>query len=123
MTTYHAVASRDTKYWLVHVPEIDKYTQARALAEVEPMARDLIALWLEIPEDSFDVVTQIKLPPLVQSLLDKAAEHRETAQEFNSLAASEYRQAASELKNRGLTVRDVGMALGVSHQRAQQLVV
>jgi len=44
-----AVASRGARYWLVHVPEIDEYTQARNDAEIEPMARDLIATWLNVP--------------------------------------------------------------------------
>ncbi len=45
MTTYHARVVRGDVFWLVHVPEIDHYTQARDLGEVEPMARDLIAVF------------------------------------------------------------------------------
>jgi hypothetical protein len=37
-------------------------------------------------------------------------------------AARERRIAARELKAKGLTVRDIGAALGISYQRAQQLV-
>ncbi len=36
MTTYHARVSRGDVCWLVHIPEIDHYTQARNLGEVEP---------------------------------------------------------------------------------------
>lgn len=121
MTTYQAKASRDGKYWLVHVPEIDKYTQARNLAEVEPMARDLIALWLEVDPTSFDVAPKLELPEEVERHLALAAEAREQAACANAAAAREYRQAALALRERGLTVRDVGAALGVSFQRAQQL--
>jgi predicted RNase H-like HicB family nuclease len=53
------VATREDKYWLVHIPELDQYTQARTLAEVEPMARDLISLVLEVPADSFQVERQM----------------------------------------------------------------
>lgn len=55
--TYTAVATpAETPGWfLVHVPEIDKWTQARNDAEIEPMARDLIATWLDVPLDEVDV--------------------------------------------------------------------
>ena len=43
-TTYTVRAHRDgDRYWLVHVPEIDHYTQARNIAEIDTMDRDLIA--------------------------------------------------------------------------------
>jgi predicted RNase H-like HicB family nuclease len=67
--TYTAIASRDEKYWLVRVLGLGAYpqdglpTQARTLAEVEPMARDLIAVYLDIPEDSFDVETRVEDKP------------------------------------------------------------
>ena len=53
--TYRAEIARDGKYWSVRVPEVGRTTQARTLAEIEPMARDLIAVMEEVPEDSFGV--------------------------------------------------------------------
>ncbi|HYB36672.1 MAG TPA: hypothetical protein VEF72_13545 [Mycobacterium sp.] len=122
MKTYHANASRDSRFWLVHIPEIDQYTQGRNLAEVEPMARDLIALWLQIPEDSFDVAVHVELPNDVQHHLELAAKYATDAAHAQAQAARERRLAARELKAKRLTVDDIGAALGVSYQRAQQLV-
>jgi len=122
MTTYQAKVSRDGRYWLVHIPEIDKYTQARNLAEVEPMARDLISLWLEIEPDTFEIVLQVDLSAEVCHHLDLAMKYRQEAVEAQAEAAREYRAAALTLRAEGLTVRDVGAALGVSFQRAQQLI-
>lgn len=122
MTTYQAKASRDGKYWLVYVPEIDKHTQARSLGEVEPMARDLIATWLDIEPDSFAVTPQVELPAEATRHLEQAAKYRMEAAEAQAEAAREYRFAALSLREKGLTVRDVGAALGVSFQRAQQLI-
>lgn len=58
MSTYNAVATpAETPGWfLLHVPEIDQWTQARNDAEVEPMARDLIATWLDVPLSDVQVV-------------------------------------------------------------------
>jgi hypothetical protein len=52
---YHAEVARDGEFWSVRVPEIARTTQARTLAEAEPMARDLIAIMDGIPADSFDL--------------------------------------------------------------------
>lgn len=128
MSTYTAIASRDGRWWLVRIPGIGNdpddglYTQAHNLAEVEPMARDLIALWLDAPADSFDVEVQVELPEAVQHHLELSAKLRQEAAASQAAAADEYRRAAIELKEIGLTVRDIGAALGISHQRVQQLV-
>jgi hypothetical protein len=37
-------SSRDGRFWLIHVPEIDRHTQARHLREIDTMARDLVAV-------------------------------------------------------------------------------
>ena len=122
MKTYHPLVRRGERFWIVHIPEIDQLTQARNLAEVEPMARDLVAVWLEVPADSFAVDVDIELPAQVRRHLDQAARHRKEAAHAQSAAAREYRAAARELKANGLTVRDIGKALDISHQRAQQLM-
>lgn len=53
MRTYRAEVTRDGEFWSVRVPEIGRTTQARTPGEIEPMARDLIAVMEDIPADSF----------------------------------------------------------------------
>lgn len=122
MKTYQVVASRDGKFWLVHVPELDQYTQARNLSEVDVMARDLIALVLEVSPDSFQIERQVDLPDSVRHHLELADKYADDATWYQSESAKQRRFAARELRAGGLTVRDIGAALGVSHQRAQQLI-
>ena len=119
--TYLVDASRDGRFWLVHVPEVDRYTQARNLAEVEPMVRDLISLCREVPPDSFDITIHVQLPDDVQQHLERAAKYSAESASAQASAAQERRLAARQLKSKGLTVRDIGAALGISYQRAQQL--
>jgi predicted RNase H-like HicB family nuclease len=122
MNTYRAIASRDGKYWLVHIPELGQYTQARSLGEVEPMARDLIALVAGIPADSFQFEWHTELSESVRHHLELADKYADQAAWSQSEAANERRFAAREMRAEGMTVRDIGAALGISHQRAQQLI-
>lgn len=124
---YTAIAQRDGKYWFIRILELGTTpdglpTQARSLIEVEPMARDLIAVYLDVPEDSFDVEVEIELPDPVRQHLDTARRLADEAADALTNSARERRQAALALKELGMTVRDIGAALGVSHQRAQQLL-
>lgn len=64
MTTYTAVAERSEGWWAVHVPEVaGARTQARRLEQIEPMAREVIALLLDTDEDSFALEVDVRLPP------------------------------------------------------------
>ncbi len=54
--------SRGDLFWLVFVPEINRYTRARNLGEVEPMARDLIAVMRDVAADSFTLEVSVELP-------------------------------------------------------------
>ncbi len=56
MTTYSAVVTPGEQYLLVHVPEIDQWTQARTEDEIVPMATDLVATWLDVPASEVAVV-------------------------------------------------------------------
>ena len=122
MTTYHARVVRGDVFWLVHVPEIDHYTQARNLGEVESMARDLIAVMKEIDPQSFNLDVSVELSDEVTVHLKRSQALRQESDRTKHLAAQEVRVAAKELRERGLTVRDIGAALDVSYQRAHQLI-
>jgi predicted RNase H-like HicB family nuclease len=62
--TYHATATPDGKFLAVEIhdlpPDMVGVTQGRTVDEAEAMARDAIALLLEVPEDSFDLVLTVK---------------------------------------------------------------
>jgi hypothetical protein len=86
------------------------------------MARDLIAIMDDVPADSFDLDITITLPADVEAELARSAELREVAATSQAQAAQATRRAARRLRDQGLALRDVGDALGVSAQRAKQLV-
>lgn len=114
---------RDGKFWLVYVPEVDRWTQARSLKEVTPMATDLAALMLRVDEEDIEVAdVVIELPEHVRQRMADAERLRKEAAAANHAAAEASREAARELKADGLTVRDIGEAMDVSYQRAHQLV-
>ncbi|CAM3284687.1 HicB-like antitoxin of toxin-antitoxin system domain-containing protein [Williamsia muralis] len=118
-----AQLTRDGRFWLVHVPEIDQYTQARSVREAPDMARDLTAVWLDIPIENVEFTgLTIELPDDVRTDIEHAAELREAAVKANQESAAAVRAAALKLRDNGLTVRDIGAALDVSYQRAHQLI-
>lgn len=121
MSAYTARATRDGRFWLIHVPEIERYTQARSLREIESMARDLIAVMADVDRDSFELSVEVRIPDGVEEHLQRATELRATEAQARAQAAAEVRAAASELKGAGISVRDIGALLGVSFQRAHQL--
>ena len=122
MKTYQAEIERDGRFWRVRVPDIDRSTQARSLSEAEVMVRDLIAIMTDVPQNSFAVDMKIILPEDVQLELDQSQMLREHAKRSQAEAARLARDAAHRLHVLGLSLRDIGQALGVTFQRAKQLV-
>ena len=122
MTIYRAEVERDGRFWRVRVPDIDRSTQARSLSEAEAMVRDLIAIMADVAQNSFDVDMRIILPEDVQIELDQSQVLREQAKQSQAEAARLARDAAHRLHDLGLSLRDIGRALGVTFQRAKQLV-
>ncbi len=122
MSSYQVTVQRGDRFWLVHVPEIDQWTQARHLREVEEMARDLIAIMTGVEPHSFELDIEINMPSGVAEHVQRASELREVARTAQAQAAQELRDAARELRQSGMPLRDVGQMLGVSYQRAHQLV-
>lgn len=120
---YTALVTRGERFWLVHVPEIEHYTQARNLSEAETMAVDLISSVLKKPAKTISVALDIELPKKAVRHLELATKKAGQASQLQNEAALERRAAARVLRDSGLTYTDIGIALGISYQRARQLVL
>jgi predicted RNase H-like HicB family nuclease len=116
--TYTAVCRRAGDWWATSVPEIKGvHTQARRLDQVEAMARDAIALFLDVTPDTL----AIEVRPEVPTEAAEAVAAREAAREAEARADKLTRSAAAALLAKGYTVRDAGALLDISPQRVSQL--
>jgi len=123
MATYTARTTRSGNWWAIQISELDGvFSQARRLEQVEDMARDAIAATLDVAPDSFAVTVVPELPAKVQAILDELRASRAAAEVASEAASMKAREAARILHEEGMPLRDVGRVLGVSHQRAHQLV-
>jgi predicted RNase H-like HicB family nuclease len=119
---YRAVAERDGAWWAIRVPELrGVYSQARRLADVEAMARDAIALMLDVEPNSFDVSVESVLGSDAAELVEQALAGRLEAERAARRASAQLRVAVDRLAASGLTVRDIAHILGLSHQRIAQV--
>jgi len=119
---YRAVAERDGSWWAIRVPELRGiYSQARRLADVEAMARDVIALVLDVAPDSFGVSVEPVLGSDAAGLVEQALAGRLEAERAVRQASEQLQVAVDRLSASGLTVRDIAHVLGLSHQRIAQV--
>ncbi|MDN4595847.1 antitoxin HicB [Leifsonia virtsii] len=119
--TYHATARRDGRWWLVTVKDPDTVGQARTLSEVEDVAREVIGLWFDIDQDTFDVDVAVEIPESARAAWDEAVTLEDRARRDEATAAALRRSAVQALRAEGLTMKDTGRILGLSPQRVHQL--
>jgi predicted RNase H-like HicB family nuclease len=121
---YAAKAVRIGDWWAVTVEGVrGVHTQARRLDQVEEMARDALALMLDIDPQAFDVIVRPQLTSVEQGVLAQLAVAQKQLRDAQTAAAEGMAAAAAELVHgQGLTLRDAGSILGVSYQRVGQLM-
>lgn len=130
MTTYHVDAYRDGSWWMIRVPELDgingygeTLTQARRYADIETEARDYIGLVADVAPSTIKLDLHITVENLdITETAERIAADRKALAAAERRVADESARAANELKNAGVALRDIGDIIGVSFQRAGQLV-
>lgn len=112
--------------WLLWVggPGLDEeyVTQARNYEEVEGAARQALALLLQEPAGSFEVVVEVTLAPDLQRPVALAKRLRRKAAAAQRQSVTALEEAGRRLTAAGYSRRDSAALLGVSRQRISQLL-
>lgn len=109
--------------WIATVPRVPGcHTYGRSIDEARRRARE--ALGLFVPDaGSAEIVDDVRLPAGARALLRKVQKAREAARAEHARANRTASDAAKTLAGTlGLSVRDTGQLLGLSHQRVHQLL-
>lgn len=135
MHTYRVTVTREGKWWMITVPELDGFTapdgsinlndttQARRLSDVPAQARDFICTVTDTAPSEVVIDVTIDVDGIdVTERARNVIQERQLAERHAAAAAEAARVLARELAGHGVAVRDVGEVLGVSFQRAQQLI-
>lgn len=121
--TFTVTAQRTrTGWWVLEADEVGAVSQVRRLDQAAEDIREAVAYLAGLPEDQVVIDVVPTLPAAYREHATAAEQATAEATEARSRAAVESRAAARALRDEGLTLRDVGRVMGVSHQRAQQLV-
>lgn len=124
MTTYAVHAARFGRVWALEAkPEgVGVHTQARRLDQAEAVAREAIAIVLDVRESEVDVEIVVDLDADIQRRMEEVRSAQAAASAAQAAAAAASRDLARKLADSGYTVRDAGRILGVSAQRVSQLL-
>jgi len=129
--TYQVRIWQEGGWWLARVmaasdgadtSPLNALTQARNLAKIESMGRDLIATILDADDDSFDVRFEYLLPGESGDLVCQARGARAWLDAAQALWQERSEAAARALTEEGYSLREVATLLGLSHQRVDQIL-
>lgn len=120
MSAYTVRALRWDGGWELHIAGVG-VTQCRRLREAEAMVRDYLHLDGHTDAATADVVVVPEVAELAKDVR-RAREQTVAAEAAQATAAASSRRIARRLKEAGLTGSDVAAVMGVTQQRASQLL-
>jgi hypothetical protein len=125
VSSYRVVVTREDGAWLADVPDLQgAHTFARNLPALDRYVREVIALAADL-EDAADVTLEWEIHTGDDDVDKELGQLRAERDRLDACRKDVEAQTASyarALAARGFSVRDTGALLGVSPQRAQQLI-
>lgn len=124
MKTYTIIYEpEDNGWWFVSIEELQGcHSQGKNLNQ----ARERIEEALELFEDSLEgikLVDDIRLPEKEQALVNEYLKIQQELKEKREALQTLSKKTAQELKkNLGISHRDTGQLMHISHQRVHQLI-
>src|SRR5262245_61258741 len=101
MKTFDVKVTREGKWWMVEIPELDGLTQARRLSEVSQMAAEWIALTADLSLSDVEVnIVEVDVAGLdIQAAGDLVAQLRDDVRQLEALIAGITAATAEKLVN------------------------
>ncbi|HXO22996.1 MAG TPA: hypothetical protein VN870_00350 [Streptosporangiaceae bacterium] len=121
MTVYNVKARHWKHGWELHIPGVG-VTQSRTLAEAETMVRDYIETLTGQDTSGAEVVITAEVGLGLDEEAQAAREAVATADRATRAAAARSRKVVRDLKQAGLSGRDIAAILKISAQRVSQLL-
>lgn len=124
MKTFTSTARKDGRWWVVQCDqEPGALSQVARLDQAREHQREAISFVTDIPESEIEVQVKPVLDDRIFDALTAVARKRSEASELGAEAAAlAHKLAFSMQHDDGYSLRDIGFVLGVSHQRAKQII-
>lgn len=121
--SYEVVFERDEDgWWAASVPSVRGCrTQGRSLAQARERIREALSLFVKDAHRA-ELTDKIVLPAQVRRRVDRELRLRQALEKEQRRLRETTRGTVRQLVKRGLSVRDVGELLKLSHQRVHQLI-
>ena len=110
--------------WYGHVAgEPRAHTFGRTIAALHTNLEEVIELWYELEPGHYDVIDRLEGLDAATDVIDRLGEARQWLADAQDTVNRVTHEAADILVNKeGLSLRDAGNLLGLSHQRVDQLL-
>lgn len=128
MSTRHTIEVRyeldETGWWLATVPAIPGcHTQGRTIEQAENRIREALTLFVPAATAAKATLSaNVQLPSAAKRALSSALEKRAHADALAMESQAATRSATLALSEVGLSLRDIGRLLGLTRQRAHQIL-
>lgn len=110
-------------WWVITVPEVrGAISQARRLDQVAENVHEVLELMTGEKPDQYEIDLRWSVPGEAGATAEQARRIREEVDALTENLEAVSVEAVRRLRMDGFSYRDIGMMLGISHQRAHQLV-
>jgi predicted RNase H-like HicB family nuclease len=108
--------------WIVELAEEPRcHTFGRTLRAAQRNIREAAAAWYEVKPSQVEVDDDVRLPAPASQALGHSRALRDRERKAHEQARAATAAAVAALRDVGLSERDTGILLGLSHQRVHQL--
>ena len=117
---YRVTISREEPWWVAVVDGVGA-TEAKRIAELEDMVRDLIMVMRDLDKPDFDLVWDYDLPSEAADALKDYLRSRRERDAAERRYLEDAKRAAKALDAAHISTREAAQLMHLSHQRVQQL--